>query len=95
MMQFDACTSRGSSSTALDMIRYSYQEAGYKVPKILFWNVRGNAGSIPATYKDFNVGLVSGFSPAILTSVLGGQSFTPIDIMLRTVTSQRYEQIHL
>ena len=95
MMQFDACTSRGSSSTALDMIRHSYQEAGYNVPKILFWNVRGDAGSIPAIYNDFNVGLVSGFSPSILESVLSGEPFTPIDIMLRTVTSERYSRIHL
>ena len=94
-MQFDMCSVRGSSSTALDMIRYSYQDAGYNVPKILFWNVRGDAGSIPAIYSDFNVGLVSGFSPSILESVLSGEPFTPIDIMLRTVTSERYSRIHL
>ena len=72
--------------TAEEMIRDLYEKAGYKLPGIIFWNVNGRVGNVPALSDAKNIGLVSGFSPSILTSILeGGDSFTPESIMKEAI----------
>ena len=68
-----------------------WSDAGYILPKIIYWNLAGNAGQ-PATCNDKNVALVSGFSPSVLKAVLGGKDFSPIAIMDRTIS--KYTIIH-
>ena len=38
--------------TNLDVIRAKYSDAGYKMPEIVFWNVNGRLGNVPASAKD-------------------------------------------
>jgi hypothetical protein len=90
-MEFDACVSGVKSVSAMDMIEQEYAAAGYKVPQIVFWNLNGRAGNSPVTYNKVGAALVSGFSPSIVKSVLGGEEMTPISIMLKTVMVQRYD----
>ena len=91
-MEFNSCAQNGSE-TALKMISRMYSEAGYKMPEIIFWNVNGRLGNVPANFKTKGVGLVSGFSPSILKSILNGSVDTPETLMLRTVMSERYKPI--
>jgi hypothetical protein len=91
-MEFDQCARNGSDS-AMKMITRMYSEAGYKMPEIIFWNVNGRLGNVPANFKQKGVGLVSGFSPSILKSILAGKIDTPEGLMLRTIMSERYEPI--
>ena len=91
-MEFNQCAQNGND-TALSMIKRMYSEAGYKLPDIIFWNVNGRLGNVPSNFKAKNVGLVSGFSPAILKSVLSGSIDTPESLMLKTINSERYQPI--
>jgi hypothetical protein len=88
-MQFDQCARFDDS--AMEMIERKYTEAGYTVPKIVFWNLNA-ADNVPAKFDKSGVALVSGFSPAICKSLLAGdvEQFTPEAIMLKTVMSDRY-----
>lgn len=79
--------------TNLDVIRAKYFESGYKMPEIVFWNVNGRLGNVPASAKDSGIGLVSGFSPSILKSVLQGEIYSPEQLMLDTVDTARYSCI--
>lgn len=104
-MEFDQCVVAGDgkksgyyatnagpvSVSAMTMIEKEYAAAGYKVPQIVFWNLNGRAGNSPVTYNKTGAALVSGFSPSIVKSVLGGEEMTPISIMLKTVMVQRYD----
>ncbi len=105
-MEFDQCvTTDGGGSgygrystggqsvsvSAMEFIEKEYAAAGYKVPQIVFWNLNGRAGNSPVTYNKVGAALVSGFSPSIVKSVLGGEEMTPISIMLKTVMIQRYD----
>jgi hypothetical protein len=103
-MEFDACittggttagryTSGGSavSVSAIEFIEKEYAAAGYKVPQVVFWNLNGRAGNSPVTYNKAGAALVSGFSPSIVKSVLGGEEMTPISIMLKTVMISKYD----
>ena len=96
-MEFDQCE-RGwghGHQTNLDAIRDKYKQAGYKMPDLIFWNVNGRLGNSPAKASNPGVGLVSGFSPAILTAILSGQGFTPVDLMMQAVGGERYAPIHI
>lgn len=93
-MEFDQCI-RNNSDIALSMIQRMYSNAGYKMPEIIFWNVNGRIGNVPASFNSSGVGLVSGFSPSILKSILQGSIDTPEGLMLRTVMSERYSNITL
>lgn len=92
-MEFNqAC--RGGNDTALDMIKREYESAGYTMPKIVFWNIQSrHAGNYPVQVTDKGTALVSGFSPAILKSLLTGEDMSPVAIMNKTVHSARYEAI--
>jgi hypothetical protein len=87
-MEFNEATKK--QDTNLDEIRKRYLESGYQLPEIVFWNVNGRMGNSPANVMDQNVGLVSGFSPAILKSILAGKIYGPKELMLDTVNVQRY-----
>jgi len=61
------------------------------MPKLVFWNLNGREGNSPVTIHDSGTALVSGFSPAILKSILSAKTVTPVDIMLETVMNPRYD----
>jgi len=77
-------------TTNLEAVKVQYAAVGYTMPKLVFWNLHGRAGNSPARASDGNTALVSGFSPAIMKSVLSGEDFTPKGIMLETVMVDRY-----
>lgn len=79
--------------TAQKMIETMYKDAGYKAPKIIYWNLNSRHGDVPVAFDKMGTALVSGFSPAILKSLLGGDEFTPISIMDKTIMSERYSQV--
>lgn len=91
-MQFDACARFDDS--AMKMIERKFTEAGYDLPKIVFWNLNAH-DNVPVKYDTRGVALVSGFSPAIMVGVLGGdtENFTPEAIMLKTVMVDRYNLV--
>jgi len=88
-MQFNACVKHDDS--AMQMIERRYEAAGYTVPKVVFWNLN-SSGNVPVKSDKSGAALVSGFSPAIMASLLGAdvEQFTPEGIMLKTVMSDRY-----
>ena len=93
-------TSRGRygytpEPTNFEAIKAKYAASGYEMPGIIFWNVNGDAGNVPVTMRDQNVGLVSGYSPSILKSVLQAKVLSPIELMLNTVNTERYSVISL
>lgn len=81
------------TNTAQEMIEEMYQKAGYKVPQVVYWQLNARAGNQPVQYDKQGTALVSGFSPAILYSLLGGKDMSPIAIMKEVVNSERYAPI--
>lgn len=90
-MQFNCC--RNYDDTAIQMIRRKYETAGYKMPAVVFWNLSPyGRDNTPVRFDENGTALVSGFSPAIMKSVLGSEleNFTPYNVMLKTLMSDRY-----
>lgn len=78
-------------NTALEMISQMYREAGYERPNIFFWNV-SSASGVPAKVDDRGVGLISGFSPNLLKSVLTGD-LNPLRQVEAILNNGRYNFI--
>jgi hypothetical protein len=78
--------------SAFELAKTLYAQAGYTMPKIVFWNLASRDANVPVSFRDQNVALVSGFSPAILKAVLSGnlEDFTPESVMMTTVMDERY-----
>lgn len=88
-MQFDQCTRFDDS--AYQMISRKYRDAGYECPRIVFWNLHAY-DNVPVKFDQSGTALVSGFSPAIVKSLLAGdlEQFTPEAIMRKTIMQDRY-----
>lgn len=89
-MQFDRCVQHDDS--ALQMIQRKYEEAGYSMPQVVFWNLNAY-DNVPVKFNQKGTALVSGFSPAIMKAVLAAnfEDFTPETIMLQTIMNERYD----
>jgi hypothetical protein len=89
-MQFDQCVKHDNS--AIEMIARKYKDAGYEMPKVVFWNLNASYGNAPVKFDKSGTALVSGFSPAIVKPLLSGDidNFTPEAVMLKTIMQDRY-----
>jgi hypothetical protein len=103
-MEFDhACNSTGGwwsntgpsewNPTAQQMIRKMYDDAGYEMPGVIYWNIQSRGANIPVSFNETGTALVSGFSPAIMTSLIKGAIVSPEQIMDLTIMSERYKNI--
>lgn len=89
-MQFNCCGMFDDS--AMQMIERKYAAAGYVAPKVVFWNLNSH-DNVPVKFDKSGAALVSGFSPAILTALLSGntEQFTPEGVMLSALMVPRYD----
>jgi len=88
-MEFNCCR----SITNYESIVEEYSNRGYKVPKIVFWNVNGRMNNVPIKEYDKNTALVSGYSPSLIKPILNIEDFTPLNVVLQILNQERYNQI--
>lgn len=78
-----------NASTEMEKMREKWARAGYKLPRLVYWNVDARQNTILDSGP--NVTFVSGMSPAIFESVITGKN--GIDLMLDKLLSDRYKAI--
>jgi hypothetical protein len=88
-MQFDQAAGNGGSGwtrTLYDTMADAYRQAGYQLPQVVFWNLRGDTVDFPV-YKDTpNVALVSGFSKDLLELFMDGEEgMSPMGILMHAI----------
>lgn len=102
-MEFDSCATVGyggrynydyaiKNDKLFDVIGTRYQQAGYELPRLVFWNVNSRTGTIPVKSNKLGVALVSGFSVNICKMVMNGKT-DPYECLLETINSERYKPI--
>tara|TARA_R100001463_G_scaffold37813_1_gene81292 strand:+ start:479 stop:1885 length:1407 start_codon:yes stop_codon:yes gene_type:complete len=65
-----------------EIMKRKFERAGYKFPKLVYWNVRASYTlAAPTDDVSENTALISGFNPSVLKPVLKGESFNPMKIM--------------
>lgn len=82
---------RVAYATNLEVIKRKYQDAGYELPQLIFWNVDARNKQVAATKDETGVVLVSGYSPVIMKTVLSAKPYiTPYEAMLKVIGVERY-----
>ena len=91
-MQFDGryCN---YNKTLFEHIREKYEDNGFKLPRICFWNLCGyNASTVPLQDNELGLILCSGFSVNNLKMFMSGE-IDPLKILLEVVNSERYDKV--
>ena len=101
-MEFDSCASCGNNNSGwnynkptqrlFDVIAKKYANAGYKMPRLVFWNVNSRTGTIPVKENALGVALVSGFSVNVAKMIMSGK-VDPFECLLETLNSERYAHV--
>ena len=71
-----------------------YEQYGYKLPRLVFWNLNSRTGTIPIKENEMGVALVSGFSPSVATMVLSGK-MDPFECLLDALNVERYKAVEV
>lgn len=100
-MEFDNCRRSyewGSGVTSIlnqtlfDAIADQWRAAGYKLPRLVFWNVNSRTGTIPVKENDLGVALVSGFSTMIADMVMSCE-LDPYKVLVNKLRTDRYQAV--
>ena len=98
-MEFNSCatcSNRGychrPDQRLFEVIAKKYADAGYLIPRMIFWNVNSRTGTIPVKENELGVALVSGFSVNVVKMVMSGKT-EPFECLLETLNSERYTPI--
>lgn len=87
-MEFDSAVRGGTNFDTIDKM---YQAAGFTRPQLVFWNIQSRSDSnFPVKQGTAGTALISGFSPAILSSVMSGE-LEPLKVVAKTLRSPRYD----
>ena len=102
-MEYDCCvesnTKRGYyyepvSANLFKEIAKKYAAHGYKLPKLIFWNLISRTGTIPVRENEMGVALISGFSPNTIKMVMNEET-DPYKALLSVILSERYAPVVL
>ena len=87
-MEFDCV----GSDTNFETIKKMYQDSGYEMPQLVFWNVASRGRNVPVRKNEKGVILISGLSPSILKFISDGE-INPERFMMNVLLSERYHPV--
>lgn len=90
-MEFNYCV-ENAGLTNFENARKMFEENGYKLPDVIFWNVASRNRQQPVTMNEQGAALVSGCTPRLFSMIAGGE-MTPMKLMLEILRSDRYKDI--
>ena len=94
-MQFDSAFSGSKNQTFFNKMKKLFEDNGYTLPKIIFWNVDAHHGQSPVLQNTENVQLVSGFSSSLFESLMKQNEYNPYEMMMAILDAERYQLISL
>lgn len=91
-MEFDDACYPKMQKYLFDIIAQDYEDNGYKLPRLVFWNVCSRTHTIPVRQNELGVALISGFSGNIFDMVVSGKT-DPYDCLIEKLESERYQPV--
>jgi hypothetical protein len=79
--------------TIFEKYSKEFQDNGYNLPVVVFWNVDSRKNSMQVKSDNTNVLLVSGLTPNLLKGVLKYNN--PLEMMYETLNSERYMKVEI
>ena len=94
-MEIDYCTNQKHRENFYDYVSRVYEEHGYKIPNVVFWNVDSRHDVFLADKNRKGVQLVSGQSASTFKNLIGCVDKTPVEMMYSVLNSERYQAIQI
>ena len=94
-MEIDCCTNQKHRENFYDYVSRVYEEHGYKIPNVVFWNVNSRHDVFLADKDRKGVQLVSGQSASTFKNLIGCVDKTPVEMMYEVLNSERYQAIQI
>lgn len=98
-MEFDSATrnyvngkSVSPDEKLFDTFARKYAAHGYRLPRLVFWNICSRTNTIPIRENALGVALVSGFSPVIVKMVLSNE-INPYKALVEQLMVPRYDAV--
>ena len=79
----------------MDEIAYKFQQNGYVIPKVIYWNADSRNDTYHAICENKNVAMVSGQSASAFRSVLMAVDEDPYNTMLKTLNDEIYDVVRI
>jgi hypothetical protein len=84
-MQFNTAN-KNNNMTTYQQVKQEYTNAGYTIPKIVFWNLRGDTKGVPVTVDENGTCMISGYSADLLKLFLEGDELNTQTIMKKALS---------
>jgi hypothetical protein len=81
--------------TFYDTMEKRFADAGYQIPNVVFWNVNSRHDIFHADSTRKGLQLCSGQSITVFKQLLESIGFNPVEMMEKTINSERYEAIRI
>jgi hypothetical protein len=81
---------RSGIDTLFEAMDKKWSAHGYRMPRVIFWNLDARQNNIPALGGKFSY--VSGFSMNMIEQILSGKD--GYDLMIEKLDTERYACIH-
>ena len=79
----------------MDEIAYKFQQKGYIIPKVIYWNADSRQDTYHAISENKNVAMVSGQSVSTFRTVLMSIDENPYDTMVKTLEDPMYDIVKI
>lgn len=105
-MQFDKSSAKNTKTNYETMMK-KLSAVGLGNIKVIWWNVTGRSKDVPNNFDDDGVTLISGFDPAIISLILGGEqekvdettgkvrALTPFENMVKALDQEVLKQLKI
>lgn len=94
-MEIDHCICQKHRENFYDYVSRVYEEHGYKIPNVVFWNVNSRHDVFLADKDRKGVQLVSGQSASTFKNLIGCVDKTPVEMMYSVLNSERYQAVQI
>lgn len=94
-MEFDEASDTEVDQTLFDSIEVKYCNAGYEMPRLIFWNVCGKTNTIPKVDNKKGICLLSGFSQNAIRVAANREITDPYKSLLSILDSPRYDKVEM
>ncbi|XP_054162016.1 uncharacterized protein LOC128959988 [Oppia nitens] len=86
--------------TNYEMAKKQFEKRGYKLPPIIFWNLRSDKTSMstPVQMNEMGTALLSGYSGQLLSLILKAddlENITPYSMMRSAIDNKRYDNLYV
>ena len=92
-MEFDAALSALADEKLFQTIAWKYAAQGYKLPRLIFWNLCSRTITVPLQENSNGVVLASGFSPNMAQMMMSGE-LDPFKCLRQVLERPRYQPVH-